>query len=66
MPTAQATASASIMGRSFSRLASVSCFESLSSGWWKSSGSITAAAYTDPARHPRPASSQPASLRPAI
>ena len=59
--TAQDTASRSITSRSRSRLRSVIRFESSSSGSLKSGGRITAAAKTGPARHPRPASSQPAS-----
>ncbi len=38
------------------------CLESLSSSLVKSSGRMTAAAKTGPARHPRPASSHPASM----
>ena len=44
------------------RFFSESCFESLSISLEKSSGSITAAAKTGPARHPLPASSHPASI----
>ena len=64
--TAQANASRSMMARSESRRRSVSCFESLSSSLRKSGGKITAAAVTGPARHPRPASSHPASTIPGV
>ncbi len=66
MPTAHAMAVDSMIGRSNSRWRSVSCLESFSRGWLKSSGSITAAAYTGPARQPLPASSHPASTSPGV
>ena len=56
-----AIASLSIIGRRMSRFLRLICLESLRSGCVKSSGRITAAAYTGPARQPLPASSQPAS-----
>ena len=54
-------ASFSIIGRSRLRCFSVSCLESLSRSFLKLGGKITAAAVTGPAKHPRPASSVPAS-----
>ena len=54
------------VGRNCSRWRSVNCLLSLIRSLWKSGGKMTAAAVTGPARHPRPASSQPASTRPAI
>ena len=60
-PTAQAIASFSIKGRSSYRCFSVSFFESFNVSHVKSDGKMTAAAYTAPARQPRPASSHPAS-----
>ena len=56
-------AAASMMGLSSSLFFSLSCLESVRNGWVKSSGRITAAAVTGPARHPRPASSVPHSIR---
>lgn len=64
--TAHASASRSMMGRNLSRCRSVSFLLSLSMSHLKSGGSITAAAVTGPARHPRPASSHPASIRPSM
>ncbi len=63
MPTAQAIASFSITGRKAYRFFSLNCLLSFKSSFLKSGGKITAAANTDPAKHPRPASSHPASIR---
>ena len=62
LATANASASASIIVRSSFLFFSFTCFESLSKGWKKFFGKITAAANTGPARQPRPASSRPASI----
>ena len=61
-PTPQLTASDSTTNRSSFLLFSFSFFESFSHLFLKSLGRITEAATTGPARHPLPASSQPASL----
>ena len=64
MPTAQAIASRSMTGRSLYRFFSLNCLLSFKSSFLKSSGRITAAANTAPAKQPLPASSHPASIRP--
>ncbi len=63
---AHASACHCMIGRNSMRRTSLNCLESLSHGWVKSSGNITAAANTGPARQPRPASSQPASRTPLM
>lgn len=59
--TDQQMLSFSITGLSSSRSSSDNCFESFSKGCRNVLGKITAAANTGPAKHPRPASSRPAS-----
>ena len=62
IPIAQEIASFSMIERNAYRCFSESFLESFNASHLKFVGRITAAAYTAPARHPLPASSQPASI----